>query len=106
MLAGQKRISRISTSTSVTSPVATTESSAALAPSPTAAGSPATPNTTASTRVAAAAVKLPSGDLTPALPTPARSEEHTSELQSRGHLVCRLLLETKNKSTNSSKISK
>src|SRR5690625_6901068 len=24
----------------------------------------------------------------------ARSEEHTSELQSRGHLVCRLLLET------------
>src|SRR5690625_5750247 len=23
-----------------------------------------------------------------------RSEEHTSELQSRGHLVCRLLLET------------
>src|SRR5437870_6268054 len=27
---------------------------------------------------------------------PARSEEHTSELQSRGHLVCRLLLEKKN----------
>src|SRR3989442_12318443 len=26
----------------------------------------------------------------------ARSEEHTSELQSRPHLVCRLLLETKN----------
>src|SRR5690625_5963806 len=25
-----------------------------------------------------------------------RSEEHTSELQSRGHLVCRLLLEIKN----------
>src|SRR5690625_5801710 len=25
--------------------------------------------------------------------TPGRSEEHTSELQSRGHLVCRLLLE-------------
>src|SRR5439155_25832963 len=25
----------------------------------------------------------------------ARSEEHTSELQSRGHLVCRLLLEIK-----------
>src|SRR5690625_6340887 len=25
----------------------------------------------------------------------ARSEEHTSELQSRGHLVCRLLLEKK-----------
>src|SRR5690625_6348690 len=28
-----------------------------------------------------------------------RSEEHTSELQSRGHLVCRLLLEKKNKNT-------
>src|SRR5690625_5946251 len=26
---------------------------------------------------------------------PKRSEEHTSELQSRGHLVCRLLLEKK-----------
>src|SRR2546429_6649525 len=33
-----------------------------------------------------AAVKLPS----------TRSEEHTSELQSRLHLVCRLLLEKKN----------
>src|SRR5437870_9963072 len=29
--------------------------------------------------------------------TIARSEEHTSELQSRGHLVCRLLLEKKKK---------
>src|SRR5690625_6120643 len=29
--------------------------------------------------------------------TQLRSEEHTSELQSRGHLVCRLLLEKKNK---------
>src|SRR5439155_26814095 len=28
--------------------------------------------------------------------SPSRSEEHTSELQSRGHLVCRLLLEKKN----------
>src|SRR5690625_5509066 len=27
--------------------------------------------------------------------SPVRSEEHTSELQSRGHLVCRLLLEKK-----------
>src|SRR5690625_5319876 len=34
-------------------------------------------------------------DATPALAALAqmRSEEHTSELQSRGHLVCRLLLE-------------
>src|SRR5437870_11558541 len=30
-----------------------------------------------------------------AYPPFARSEEHTSELQSRGHLVCRLLLEKK-----------
>src|SRR5439155_6814097 len=29
-----------------------------------------------------------------------RSEEHTSELQSRGHLVCRLLLEKKKKKQN------
>src|SRR2546430_12965840 len=29
--------------------------------------------------------------------TPARSEEHTSELQSQSNLVCRLLLEKKNK---------
>src|SRR5690625_5719276 len=28
-----------------------------------------------------------------------RSEEHTSELQSRGHLVCRLLLEKKKRNT-------
>src|SRR5687768_17659963 len=28
-------------------------------------------------------------------PAPGRSEEHTSELQSRLHLVCRLLLEKK-----------
>src|SRR2546429_3629557 len=31
----------------------------------------------------------------------ARSEEHTSELQSRLHLVCRLLLEKKKKKKNS-----
>src|SRR2546429_1258007 len=31
---------------------------------------------------------------------PTRSEEHTSELQSRLHLVCRLLLEKKKKHTS------
>src|SRR5215813_7651809 len=31
---------------------------------------------------------------------PLRSEEHTSELQSRPHLVCRLLLEKKKKNQN------
>src|SRR5437660_2976719 len=34
---------------------------------------------------------------TPISPASSRSEEHTSELQSRGHLVCRLLLEKKKK---------
>src|SRR5205814_10149250 len=32
----------------------------------------------------------------PVISTSARSEEHTSELQSLRHLVCRLLLEKKN----------
>src|SRR5690625_6465746 len=31
-----------------------------------------------------------------AVPLRMRTEEHTSELQSHGHLVCRHLLETKN----------
>src|SRR6266508_2656241 len=35
-----------------------------------------------------------------------RSEEHTSELQSRGHLVCRLLLEKKKKNHHKIKIEK
>src|SRR2546422_5447347 len=35
-----------------------------------------------------------------ASPYTERSEEHTSELQSRLHLVCRLLLEKKNPSTS------
>src|SRR5207253_10369220 len=37
-------------------------------------------------------VRVRAGDLVPHELNP-RSEEHTSELQSRGHLVCRLLLE-------------
>src|SRR5687768_17948859 len=36
----------------------------------------------------------------------ARSEEHTSELQSRLHLVCRLLLEKKKKKKKKSKKKK
>src|SRR5271157_6275769 len=41
-------------------------------------------------------------------PIAPRSEEHTSELQSRPHLVCRLLLEKKkkNKKNTSKKIKK
>src|SRR5690554_6993809 len=34
------------------------------------------------------------------VPISSRSEEHTSELQSRPHLVCRLLLEKKKKKSN------
>src|SRR3712207_7932165 len=34
------------------------------------------------------------------VPGPVRSEEHTSELQSRQYLVCRLLLEKKKKTTS------
>src|SRR5690625_5610433 len=34
-----------------------------------------------------------------------RSEEHTSELQSRGHLVCRLLLEKKNQNKQKTTIN-
>src|SRR3712207_8285173 len=37
------------------------------------------------------------GKLTPYLRKKGRSEEHTSELQSRQYLVCRLLLEKKTK---------
>src|SRR5215813_14613447 len=36
----------------------------------------------------------------------ARSEEHTSELQSRPHLVCRLLLEKKKPHPNSPSLQK
>src|SRR5690625_5919924 len=39
---------------------------------------------------------MPSTRAMSPLSTESRSEEHTSELQSRGHLVCRLLLEKKN----------
>src|SRR3712207_8789139 len=41
-------------------------------------------------------VTLPAGATSASL----RSEEHTSELQSRQYLVCRLLLEKKKKKTN------
>src|SRR2546422_7689608 len=40
---------------------------------------------------------LVDGSLRRDLPHQVRSEEHTSELQSRLHLVCRLLLEKKKK---------
>src|SRR5206468_6729764 len=36
--------------------------------------------------------RVPALDIAPLIPRRARSEEHTSELQSRSDLVCRLLL--------------
>src|SRR2546422_2840386 len=49
---------------------------------------------------------VPAGTVTasgaPTLNVSTRSEEHTSELQSRLHLVCRLLLEKKKKITPAS----
>src|SRR5690625_5664504 len=48
-------------------------------------------------------LQILSGSITPRESMPElvqwKSEEHTSELQSRGHLVCRLLLEKKKVST-------
>src|SRR2546422_4296763 len=52
----------------------------ARVPSPTSCASPASPSASS--------------------PSCSRSEEHTSELQSRLHLVCRLLLEKKKQNTN------
>src|SRR5690625_7015032 len=43
--------------------------------------------------------KVPLIELATFIETDGRSEEHTSELQSRGHLVCRLLLEKKKQAT-------
>src|SRR2546422_4782362 len=40
---------------------------------------------------------IPAPEACPHRPCVVRSEEHTSELQSRLHLVCRLLLEKKKK---------
>src|SRR3712207_8544508 len=45
---------------------------------------------------AASAAATPPAMLAPARLCTSRSEEHTSELQSRQYLVCRLLLEIKN----------
>src|SRR5436305_11260666 len=44
-----------------------------------------------------ARISMPSATSAPSPRATPRSEEHTSELQSRPHLVCRLLLEKKKK---------
>src|SRR5690625_6802840 len=66
---------------------------------------PSTENTVRRSRICAAKVRsgvrspIESIDAIANAGTLMRSEEHTSELQSRGHLVCRLLLEKKKKIT-------
>src|SRR5690606_41631099 len=58
----------------------------------------ATSRTTARTRATTAAATSSTGSPAASPPSsgsPSRSEEHTSELQSRENLVCRLLLEKK-----------
>src|SRR2546427_2138102 len=50
-------------------------------------------------------VVAPAADLTPA-ERDARSEEHTSELQSQSNLVCRLLLEKKKENVHPTRVGK
>src|SRR3712207_7738066 len=50
-----------------------------------------------STRISPAPYDGRSGGISVRFAQPPRSEEHTSELQSRQYLVCRLLLEKKKK---------
>src|SRR3989442_11221997 len=52
-----------------------------------------------SCRRATTRLRLPCGRRPPPARARPRSEEHTSELQSRPHLVCRLLLEKKKQYT-------
>src|SRR5947209_13209946 len=63
--------------------------------------SPATARVSASPAFATKSSSMPPKALRrPASTTTSRSEEHTSELQSRQYLVWRLLLEKKNKKQN------
>src|SRR3712207_7723142 len=62
--------------------------------------SPATPRPTRSTPPCTATWRTPRCGCCPGCPARARSEEHTSELQSRQYLVCRLLLEKNNELTS------
>src|SRR2546422_6892048 len=52
-------------------------------------------------KVLAVVTQVGNGALADGLAIVRRSEEHTSELQSRLHLVCRLLLEKKKKKNKS-----
>src|SRR5690606_41878252 len=69
------------------------------------ATSPRPPRPTSSwSRTATSSPRSPTAPSCPASRGRARSEEHTSELQSRENLVCRLLLEKKKKSSPLSKV--
>src|SRR5438309_4315403 len=50
--------------------------------------------------VARASMSIPAPAKRASRASPSRSEEHTSELQSQFHLVCRLLLEKKKTTTS------
>src|SRR2546422_3003564 len=64
---------------------------------------PARRHAPAANPVRFAAPAHPAAATTRHRPSGTRSEEHTSELQSRLHLVCRLLLEKKKKHTKKTK---
>src|SRR5690625_6044820 len=69
-------------------------------------GNTATTSSAEGRKIATKAINapvMPDGGTALAAPRDRKSEEHTSELQSRGHLVCRLLLEKKNKITEAIK---
>src|SRR3712207_8191578 len=64
---------------------------------PTAANAPPDPAGPEGRHGDPAALQSPPVELSTRRPAMPRSEEHTSELQSRPYIVCRLLLEKKNK---------
>src|SRR2546422_3007494 len=84
------RASSRATGSASTAPAATSRTARAAA-----SGGGAVSCTTNGAASPPRAVWTPGGSLRARDPAPARSEEHTSELQSRLHLVCRLLLEKK-----------
>src|SRR3712207_7253319 len=65
-----------------------------------AACTPGRARTSSSTGRSSRSAAEPSGYFAWGAETATRSEEHTSELQSRQYLVCRLLLEKKKKNLN------
>src|SRR2546429_5576825 len=66
---------------------------------------PSASRSTSSTRAPrAASARAVAAPIPLAAPVTTRSEEHTSELQSRLHLVCRLLLEKKKQTYTSAHV--